>query len=205
MFISGAYAQTSLYGKVGIGKTEIKKFETTDANIGNTFLPNYNPYYEIGIIQKFKNKFSLKAGGGFSTYSCTVGLPDDYVPVSDDYFDKINTFYYLTLPLGVRYNAKWGLNLEAGFVNKIFLKHTYQELQFFYNIKKYSFVPYWGLSYTFFDRVELGFTDYIYLSHFAVHTDWYEQQNGIDPSIFFKYNILKIYVSYKIRLSKRDK
>ncbi len=131
LFIAEAHAQTSLYGKVGIGKTEIKKFETSsDANLGNTFIPNFNPNYELGIIQNLTSKFSLRAGGGFSTYSCTVGLPEWSIP-SDDYFDKLNKFYYLSFPIGVMYNPKWDFRIEAGIINNFFLKHTYQELQFF--------------------------------------------------------------------------
>lgn len=204
LFIAEAYTQTYFYGTVGIGKTEIKKFETTDENLGNTFLPNFNPSYEIGVVQNLTNKFSLRAGGGFSINSCIVGLPEGYAPSTDDYFDKLNKFYYLSFPIGVSYNPKWGLSVEAGIINKVFLKHTYQEVQFFYNIKKYTAVPYWGFNYTFFDRLEVGFTDHIHLSNFATYTNWYEQTNGIEPSVFFKYNTWNVYVSYKIRLSKRD-
>lgn len=203
---ANAYSQTYLYGKVGIGKTEIKKFETsTDTNLGNTFLPHYNSEYEIGIIRNLNNKFSLKAGGGFSLYSCTVGLAEWDVPSSDDYYDKLNKFYYLSFPIGIRYNPIWDFRIEAGVINNIFVKHTYQELQFFYNIKKYTAVPYWGINYTFFDKVEVGFIDHLYLSHFANYSNWYDQTNGIEPSIFFKYNVWKVYVSYRIELSKHDK
>lgn len=202
LFISEAFAQTSFYGLVGFGKTEIKKLEISHVNVSNTFLPNYNPNYEVGIMHNLSEKFSLKAGSGFSAYSCTVGLPKGYEPMSDDYVDKINKFYYLSFPIGIRYNPKWDFRLEAGVVNNIFLKHTYQDVQFFFNFRKYTLVPYWGFSYTFFNRLELGFTDHLYLSNFANYTNWYEQTNGIEPSVFFKYNTWNMYVSYRIRLSK---
>jgi hypothetical protein len=204
LLFAGAYAQTYLYGTVGIGRSEVKKFKLHYGGLANTFIPNLYHVYELGISHNLTSKFSVRASGGFSAYSCTVGLPEGYVPSSNDYYDKLNKFNYLSFPVGVRYNPKWGLNIEAGIVNNYFLKHTYQDVQFFYNIKKYTAIPYWGFSYTFFDRLEVGFIDHLYLSNFATYTNWYEQTNGIEPSVFFKYDVWNVYVSYKIRLSKHN-
>ena len=120
------------------------------------------------------------------------------------HFDKIGKFYYVSVPIGIKYNPKWGIELEAGAVNNFFVKYTDDEMQFFYNVKEYTFIPYWGLSYTFFDMLELGYVKHIYLSKFADYSNWWEQTHGIEPSIFFKYNVWYVYASFKIRLSKRD-
>ena len=211
LLIAEAYAQTSFYGSVGIGKTEIKKFETSDANLSNTFLPNFYQNYEIGLIQNITSKFSLRAGGGLANYACVIPGPKEFHPEIQDYRDTHVNFYYISVPFGIRYNPFLNLRVEAGLINNFFSSYSQEGSNYiFQSIKKYDYfkkhltVPYWGFSYTFYDRVEVGFTDHLYLSNFATFTTWYEQTNGIEPSIFFKYNVWNVYVSYKIRLSKRD-
>ena len=203
LLISEAYSQTSVYVTAGIGKSEVKVLKLHHGGLGNTFNPNFYQIYEIGVGQNITRKFSLKAGGGFATYSCTIGLPEGFEP-PEGYFDKIGKFYYVSVPIGIKYNPKWGIELEAGAVNNFFVKYTDDEMQFFYNVKEYTFIPYWGLSYTFFDMLELGYVKHLYLSKFADYSNWWEQTHGIEPSIFFKYNVWYVYASFKIRLSKRD-
>lgn len=211
LFITEAYTQTYFYGTVGIGKTEIKKFETGDVHFGMSFNPGLFKQYELGMIHEFPKGFSLKLGGGLANYSCIVSSPRDIQLSKPDYRDTHVDFYYISVPVGIRYNPILSLKMELGLVNNFFnslsqegTNYTFQGIKEYDNFKKFTSVPYWGFNYTFFDRLELGFTDHIYMSNFATYTNWYEQTNGIEPSVFFKYNTWNVYVSYKIRLSKRD-
>ena len=205
LLISEAYPQTSIYVTAGIGKSEVKVLKLHHGGLAVPFIPNFYQIYEIGVNQNITSKFSLKAGSGFAAYSCKKGLHESFIDdPPEGWVEKSHRFYYLSIPIGMKYNPKWGIGLEAGAVNNFFLKHTYKEIQYFYNIKEYTFIPYWGLSYTFFDMLELGYVKHIYLSKFADYSNWWEQTHGIEPSIFFKYNVWYVYASFKIRLSKRD-
>jgi hypothetical protein len=211
MFISGAYAQTSLYGKAGIGKTKIKKFETSDLHMAMSFNPGLYSQYELGIIHDFPKGFSVKLGGGLSNYACVISSPKEVQQYLSDYSDTHVNFRYISVPVAIRYKPLLDLRVELGLINNFYnnfsqtgTSHIFKSIEKYNYFKKYTAFPYWGINYTFFDRVELGFTDHIYLSGFATYTDLYEQTNGIEPRVFFKYNVWNVYVSYKIRLSKRD-
>lgn len=211
LLIAGAYAQTSFYGKVGVGKTEIKKFETGDLNFGTSFNPGLFEQYELGIIHEFPKGLSVKVGGGLAKYACIISSPKDIQLSRPDYSDTNVDFCYISVPVGIRYNPFLNFRVELGLINNFFSTYSQEgthahfvDVKEYDKFKKYSAIPYWGFNYTFFDRVEVGFTDHLYLSNFADYTNWYEQTNGIEPSVFFKYDVWNVYVSYKIRLSKHN-
>jgi len=195
LLIAEAYAQTSLYGTVGVGKTEIKRFETGDLHFGNSFNPGLFKQYEVGFIHEFPKGFSVKLGGGLANYACVIASSEAVQEAVPDYKDTRVDFYYISVPFGVRYNPLLNLRVEAGLINNFFSSTSqegthphFQGIKEYDKFKKYNPVPYWGLSYTFFDRVEVGFTDHIYLSNFAAFTNPYAEKNGIEPRVFFKYN-----------------
>lgn len=212
LLVANAYSQTYLYGKLGVGKTEIKKFETKDLHFGTSFNPGLFEQYEFGIIHEFPKRISVKLGGGLAKYACRISSPKESQLSIPNYSDTNADLFYISVPVGIQYNPFFNFRLELGFLNNFFssfsqegTNYAFQSIDDYDYFKKHLLIPYWEVGYTFFDRLEVGFTDHLYLSNFATYTNWYEQTNGIEPSVFFKYNVWNAYVSYKLRLTKRDK
>ncbi|MGF7140539.1 hypothetical protein [Roseimarinus sediminis] len=93
LLIVDTYSQTSFYGKVGIGKSEIKKFETGDFHFGTSFNPGLFEQYELGVIHEFSKGFSVKLGGGLSNYSCIISSPNNVRQITPDYSDTYVDFF----------------------------------------------------------------------------------------------------------------
>jgi len=205
LLINEAHTQTSIYATVGIGKTEIKKFETLNVHLGMLYNPELFKQYEVGVIQEFSKGFSAKLGGGLANYACVISIPNELQEGIPDYRDTHVDLYYISVPVSILYNPIFNLRMEVGVVNNFFnLLSVDGPSVSFSNIKTYNLIPYWGGSYTFLNIIEVGYVNHIYLSNFSVYTNWYEQENEIEPSVFFKYNVWYVYASFKFRLKKRD-
>ena len=199
MFAGNIAAQTSIDLNAGIG---VSHFIKIGRGLGNTFEPSLYQQYGGRLDIKVFNKLNFRLINAFSSYSCIVGLPDDFIldPRFPDYKDDHARFYYYTLSLGLKYNLLAKLGIEGGLANNFYLKHTNEKkgLEWFTKIRKNNAALYWSIHYIFFDVVELGYVNHNYLHTFAQYPD-----DMID--IYFKNDVWYCYISYKYIIKGKEK
>jgi hypothetical protein len=186
----------------GVGKNDISKNAQGSFSWGNKFKSSIYQYYGLNFqIETFKRLY-LQVGGGVSFYKfpvyqgSTIVIHDTLI-LPDREVDRIH-LRCVSVPIGIQYEVFRNFKIHVGYqIN--FSQSLKSNMSFIDKLSKTCPAYYYGLNYTLFDRIEIGYIQHKFLKYFGIADKINYQED------YFKYQSWYFYVSYVFRFKSRDK
>jgi hypothetical protein len=186
----------------GVGKDDISKSIQGPFTFGEKIKPSVYQYYGLNFQIEPLKRLYLQIGGGVSLYNFPVYLGTtlvvrDTLIFPDRKEDEIN-IYCASIPVGIQYEIFHNFKINVGYQVNLY-STLKSERNWINNMNKTCPAYYYGLNYTLFDRIEIGYIQHKFLKYFGIADKINYQED------YFKYQSWYFYVSYVFRFKSRDK